>query len=239
MAEDKGGFRERWQYRQEMRAHGAWNRWGFPTREEYAQFHDARNMHDLAKTWLPNHVEAYGLGTQGLTPLLAEDKDRLHALLGKRIEEGLSAAEVQEYAQLYNRWQAEHTMLAGGAEAIAERIADLLEEAQRQGLVVTGTPVTPAEEQGMARVEPHRTTEDLGFVLGAPERRELTQSEAAAIEARTDVLRERETLVEERVGPLVSQQEGERWMQALREQMAALMPPSASPAVKQHKRMGY
>jgi hypothetical protein len=123
MAEDKGGFMERWQYRQEMQAHRAWDKWRFPTREEYAQFHDARNLADLAKTWLPNHVEAYGLGAHGLTPLLAEDKDRLQALLDKCIEEGLSESEVREYSQLYNRWQAEHSMLAGeeGQAPSAER----------------------------------------------------------------------------------------------------------------------
>ena len=69
------------------------------------------------------------------------------------------------------------------------------------------------------RSEPHRTTEDLGFVVGEPARRELTSAEVAALETRWEVLEEREALVEERVGPLVSAQEGERWLQALRDQM--------------------
>jgi hypothetical protein len=124
-------------------------------------------------------------------------------------------------------------------EERADRVADYLEEAQRQGLVVTGTPVTPAEEHTVSRVEPHRTTEDLGFVLGAPERHELTQSEAAAIEARTDVLRERDALVEERVGPLVSHQEGEQWLQALRERVEAVMHTAEPQPLKQQQRMGH
>ena len=69
MAEN-GSFRERWQYRQEMKAHGAWNHWGFPTRDDYAQFSDARNLADLVKTWRPHNLAAYGLGEQGLTPLI-------------------------------------------------------------------------------------------------------------------------------------------------------------------------
>ena len=206
MAEDKGGWQERWQYRQEMKAHGAWSSWGLPTRADYAQFHDARNLADLVKTWRPLMAEAYGLGAQGLTPLTQAEKEEAYRLLDKRMESGLSDAEVQTYAQLVNRWEAEHHRLAGedmraptpaeeasyqswlrqhhtgegqtqvvspqeeppaapeqdvqrlkarmeelaglrtglSAVDIAERIADLLEEAQRQGLVVTDAK-TPAE----------------------------------------------------------------------------------------------
>ena len=67
MAEDKGGLRERWQYRQEMKAHGAWGRWGLPTRDDYARFHDARTMPTLRRPGFPNNVEAYGLGALGMT----------------------------------------------------------------------------------------------------------------------------------------------------------------------------
>ena len=204
MAEN-GSFKERWQYRQEMKAHGAWNHWGFPTRDDYAQFSDARNLADLVKTWRPHNLAAYGLGEQGLTPLLQAEKEEAYALLDKRMEEGLSEPELQKYAQLLNRWQAEHRMLAGEEmqmpaqrnteeghthsishtpdqarawvrepdgvvirdlrdrldalmtpaepqavqqrpEDITERIAALLEEAQRQGLVVTGQE-TPQVQQ--------------------------------------------------------------------------------------------
>jgi hypothetical protein len=310
---EHGSFRERWQYRQEMKAHGAWGHWGFPTREDYAQFHDARNLADLVKTWRPNNVEAYGLGEQGLTPLLQADKEEAYALLNKRMESGLSEAEVRTYAQLVNRWQAEHAMLAGGEgqgpsaeraqiETNTERLkqelqgmgdtarahaydigvdgltigekgntlftggrgdweapkihpvwapevareAEIVErmgsatfeyEPQRRKLAewaAAGKPeVRGEEEHDVARSEPHRTTEDLGFVLGAPERREITQSEAAVIEARTDVLREREALVEERIGPLASPHEGERWLHALRERLAAVTNTSDTPAVRQ------
>ena len=194
-----GSFRERWQYRQEMKAYGAWNSWGFPTREDFAQFSDARNLVDLLKTWRPHTLEAYGLGEQGFRPLTQTEKETAYALLDKRTEEGLSEAEVRTYAQLLNRWQAEHQMLAGDAW-------------QAHGQL-------PVEEAHRMRSEPHRTTEDLGFVVGEPARRELTSAEVAALETRWEVLEEREALVEERVGPLVSAQEGERWLQALRDQM--------------------
>ena len=35
---EHGSFKERWQYRQEMKAYGAWSRWGLPTRDDFAQF---------------------------------------------------------------------------------------------------------------------------------------------------------------------------------------------------------
>jgi hypothetical protein len=76
-------------------------------------------------------------------------------------------------------------------------------------------------------------------VLGASERREITQSEAAAIEARTDILRERDAMVEERVGPLVSHQEGERWMQALRERLETLTNTAETQAVQQRQGVRY
>ena len=72
---EQGSFRERWQYRQEMKAQGAGNHWGFPTRDDFAQFRDARNLADLLKTWRPHNLAAYGLGEQGLTPLLQAEKD--------------------------------------------------------------------------------------------------------------------------------------------------------------------
>ena len=172
---------------------------GVPDREDFAQFSDARNLVDLLKTWRPHNLEAYGLGEQGFRPLVQAEKEAAYALLDKRTEAGLSQPEVRTYAQLLNRWQAEHQMLAGDEW-----------QAQVQ---------TPAEAARMARSEPHRTTEDLGFVVGESVRREMTSAEAAVLEARMEVLEARHALVEERVGPLVSPQEGERWLQALREQI--------------------
>ena len=59
------------------------------------------------------------------------------------------------------------------------------------------------------------------------------------MEARTDVLRERDALVEERVGPLGSHHEGEQWLQALREQLEAVRQTAESQALKQQQRMRY
>ena len=134
-------------------------------------------------------------------------------MLDKRTEAGLSEPEVRTYAQLLNRWQAEHQMLAGDEW-----------QAQVQ---------TPAEAARMARSEPHRTTEDLGFVVGESVRREMTSAEAAVLEARMEVLEARARTRGGARWPPVSPQEGERWLQAPRMRQA-LHPLSAAATQDRH-----
>src|SRR5215510_14995483 len=99
---------ERWQFRQEMRAHDAWNSWRLPTLQDFNVFMDLQRLRDTLETWRPNNLNAYGLGAEGEKPLTDADKDRTEGLLWHRVENGLTEAQLVDYAQLLNRWRLEH-----------------------------------------------------------------------------------------------------------------------------------
>src|SRR5215510_4287546 len=105
---DTATWRERWQFRQEMVAHHAWDKWRLPTLQDFETYLDLQRLTDIMETWRPNHLDTYGIGAEGETPLTAEDKDRTEALLWRRIEHGFSDREFVDYAQLLNRWRLEH-----------------------------------------------------------------------------------------------------------------------------------
>ena len=109
MATEQGGrgsLRERWQYRQEMQAHDAWDGWRLPTRQDYVAFQDLQALTDILDTWRPNQLDSFGIGIRGDRPLTADEKDR--ATLLSATEQPLSPSERIEYAQLLNRWRLEH-----------------------------------------------------------------------------------------------------------------------------------
>jgi len=103
MAEEgKGQLLERWQYRQEMIAHNVWSRWGgLPTRDQFEQFNDARNLKDTMDLWRPEEVPEQSLRDvmQRIDALSPENQQYIHAMTWKRIEEGITG---QEYSNLVN-----------------------------------------------------------------------------------------------------------------------------------------
>jgi len=136
--EEKGRLRERWQYRQEMRENGVeMPVWHLPTRGEYAEFQDLRNLTDIIETWRPDQLDSYGVGPNGMQPLHAVDKVRAEDLLWREQHTGLSERGVAEYAHLLNRWRMEYVpeLKAEFGARGYESIPDLLDRVrQEQGL---------------------------------------------------------------------------------------------------------
>ena len=96
----KGGWLERWQYRQEMVAYNVWSRWGgLPTRADYARFDDAREMLATMEMWCPAEVPQRSLQEvmQHIDALSPEHQHSIHAMTWKHIEDGLTG---QEYTNL-------------------------------------------------------------------------------------------------------------------------------------------
>jgi hypothetical protein len=56
--DDKGTWRERWEYRQAMRAHGVAGFWELPTRQDFEHVNDAFKLWEIQDTWLPTGVRS-------------------------------------------------------------------------------------------------------------------------------------------------------------------------------------
>ena len=72
------------------------------------------------------------------------EKEEAFALLDKRVASELSEAEVRTYAQLVNRWQAEHRMLVGEEDHYRpyEQTRTALQEALGETLALLPTNIT-------------------------------------------------------------------------------------------------
>lgn len=105
MAEEKGGLYERWQYRQEMIAHNVWDRWGLPTRDEYEQFHEARNLKDTMDTWLPEEVERLSLPQMmgAIDFVTPDEQQRIEDLTNKELHVGLAGPDYHALLELWEK----------------------------------------------------------------------------------------------------------------------------------------